>query len=46
MATAIAAVLVAILAYFLGKRQTVDERLYTKRSEVIAALFERFELAF
>ncbi len=43
MATAIAAVLVAILAYFLGKRQTVDERLYTKRSEVIAALFERFE---
>jgi len=43
LATAIAAVLVAILAYFLGKRQTVDERLYTKRSEVIAALFERFE---
>ena len=39
----VAAVLVAILAYVFGRRQTEHERLYTRRAEVIAKLFERFK---
>ena len=39
----LATVLAVVLAYFLGKRQTINERLYTQRAEVIAELFKRFE---
>lgn len=38
-----AAVLVAILAYVFGRRQTEHERLYTRRAEVVAELFKRYE---
>jgi hypothetical protein len=38
-----ATVLVAILAYVFGRRQTEHERLYTRRAEVIAELFKRFK---
>jgi hypothetical protein len=31
------------LAYVFGRRQTEHERLYTRRAEVIAELFERYE---
>jgi hypothetical protein len=41
--TPAATVLAVILAYVLGRRQTEHERLYTRRAEVIAALFERYE---
>jgi hypothetical protein len=39
----LATLLAVVLAYFFGRRQTEHERLYTRRAEVIAALFERFE---
>ncbi len=38
-----ATLLAVVLAYVFGRRQTEHERLYTRRAEVIAALFERFE---
>jgi hypothetical protein len=38
-----ATVLAVILAYVLGRRQTEHEQIYTRRVEVIAALFERYE---
>jgi len=31
------------LAYVFGRRQTEHERLYARRAEVIAKLFERFK---
>jgi hypothetical protein len=41
--TPAATVLAVILAYVFGRRQTEHERLYTRRAEVIAELFERFK---
>lgn len=41
--TPAATVLAVILAYVFGRRQTQHERLYTRRAEVIAELFERFK---
>jgi hypothetical protein len=40
--TPAATVLGVILAYVFGRRQTQHERLYTRRAEVIAELFEHF----
>jgi hypothetical protein len=39
----LATLLAVLLAYFFGRRQTIYERLYTERAEIIAELFKRFE---
>lgn len=39
----LATLLAVVLAYYFGRRQTIYERLYTQRAEVIAELFKRFE---
>jgi hypothetical protein len=39
----LATLLAVVLAYYFGRRQTIYERLYTRRAEVVAELFERFE---
>jgi hypothetical protein len=39
--TSAATVLAVVLAYLFGRRQTEHERLYERRAQVIAGLFER-----
>ena len=41
--TPAATVLAVILGYDFGRRQTEHERLYTRRAEVVAELFKRYE---
>ena len=41
--TPVATVLAVFLAYVFGRRQMEHERLYTRRAEVTAKLFERFK---
>jgi hypothetical protein len=38
----VATVLAVVLAHYLGRRQTEYQRLYERRAEVIAGLFERY----
>jgi hypothetical protein len=38
----VATVLAVVLAYYFGRRQTEYQRLYERRAEVIAGLFERY----